>query len=61
MRLQQSRSTAVIAATGITHAIIGVARRTSDTTETPILPNGFMTLKKVYVPPALDAIRAGAL
>jgi hypothetical protein len=47
MRLQQSRSDAVIAAAGTRHAIIGVANIRSDSNETPTLPNGFIRLKKV--------------
>lgn len=61
MRLQQSRSAAVIAAAGMTHAIIGVASRTSDSTETPTLPTGFIALRKYRLNHRLDAIPPGKL
>ena len=42
MRLQQSRSAAVMAFACIVHAMIGVANSKSDSSETPTLPTGFM-------------------
>src|SRR6266481_3723156 len=56
MRLQQSRSAAVIANAGMTHAIIGIASRTSDSSETPTLPTGFISLRKYRFDQRLDAI-----
>ena len=47
MRLQQSRSASVIAAAGTRHAMIGVANKNSDKSETPILPIPFIGLGKV--------------
>jgi hypothetical protein len=47
MRLQQSRSASVIAAAGTRHAMIGVANKRSDKSETPILPIRFIGLRKV--------------
>ena len=35
-----------MAVAGMTHAIIGVARKTSDSSETPTLPTGFIALRK---------------
>src|SRR5438309_417389 len=61
MRLQQSRSAAVIANAGMTHAIIGIASRTSDSTETPTLPTGFIALRKYRFDLRLDAMPTGKL
>jgi len=47
MRLQQSRSPSVIAAAGTRHAMIGVANKSSDKSETPILPIRFIAQDKV--------------
>jgi len=47
MRFQQSRSASVIAAAGTRHAIIGGANKSSDKSETPILPIRFISLGKV--------------
>ena len=46
MRLQQSRSAAVIAIAGMRQAIIGVANTRSNSNETPTLPIGFICLEK---------------
>jgi len=43
MRLQQSRSAAVIAMAGSTQAMIGATNRSSDNNEMPTLTTGFMT------------------
>lgn len=61
MRLQQSRSAAVIAAAGMTQAIIGVASRTSDKTETATLQTGLIALGKYRFTYRLDAILPGKL
>jgi hypothetical protein len=42
MRLQQSRSAAVIAIAGSAQAMIGAANSSSDNSETPTLTTGFM-------------------
>jgi len=42
MRLQQSRSAAVIAIAGRAQAMIGAANNRSDNNETPTLATGFM-------------------
>jgi len=42
MRLQQSRSAAVIAMAGRAQAIIGAANRSNDNNETTTLTTGFM-------------------
>ena len=46
MRLQQSRSAAVIAIAGMRQAIIGFANTSSNSNETPTLPIGFICLEK---------------
>ena len=60
MRLQQSRSAAVISAAGMRHAMIGAANRRSDSNETPTLPNGFIRPKYRF-PLSFDATRARKL
>jgi hypothetical protein len=47
MRLQQSRSAAVIAIAGSAQAMIGAANSSSDNNETTTLPTGFIALSKV--------------
>jgi hypothetical protein len=47
MRLQQSRSAAVIEAAGMRQAIIGVANKSSDSIETPALKTDLIRLCKV--------------
>jgi len=47
MRLQQSRSAAVIAIAGMRQAIIGVANTRSNSNETPTLLIGFICLKSI--------------
>jgi len=47
MRLQQSRSAAVMEAAGMRQAMIGVANRRSDSIEIPALKAGFIRLKGV--------------
>jgi len=42
MRLQQSRSAAVIAIAGSAHAMIGAANSSNDNNETTTLTTGFM-------------------
>src|ERR1700746_46495 len=61
MRLQHSRSSALIAIAGRAHAMIGAANSSSDNSETPTLPTSFITSRKYRFNRRLDAIQLGKL
>src|ERR1700746_3577669 len=61
MRLQHSRSSALIAIAGRAHAMIGAANSSSDNSETPTLPTSFITSRKYRFNRKLDAIHLGKL
>jgi hypothetical protein len=61
IRVQQSRSAAVIALAWIVHAMIGVANNSSDRSETQTLPTGFMYWNRVSRQHSLGARLNGLL
>src|SRR6478672_5514799 len=61
MRLQHSRSSALIAIAGKTQAMIGTAKSSSDKSETPSLTTDLIASQKYRFNGRLDAMQPGEL